>query len=211
MLPYQNTGDLNVKTGMNTLHAVEMVVVILGTAWWFVVLAMFGEVFGLLKECFRFDGGAGRGGMMFEEDGRQRSVFGAVKALFLSLLPFRHRNSTSNTVQRQATKSQGQYDIILIYGLYFAFLITLMAIGGHASQMNKKLSTTYLESFGPQVGTNFTYSENGVITGSEYWGNETSWSDCFTVRAPGSRSGFWREWLQSNGGSGKIARIVAGL
>lgn len=93
----------------------------------------------------------------------------------------------------------------------FAFLIMLMGIGGHTSQMLKKQRTTYLESFGEQVGANFTRGSNGVITGSEYWGNETNWSDCFEVRAPGSRTGFWREWVDTNKEAGALFRIAAGL
>lgn len=37
---------------------------------------------------------------------------------------------------------------------------------------------------------------SGVSPTSDYWGNATSWSDCFVVRAPGSGMGFgvsgWR-------------------
>jgi hypothetical protein len=202
-LPYQNTGDLNVQTGMNTLHATEMTVVVAGSAWWVIVLLQTLEGFELLGQCFKQDVGAG--GLVYS-NGAQRSVFGALKNLF------RFRSSGNGGERRKATAAQqGLYKLIISFGLFLAFLVMLMAIGGHASQMMKKLSTTYLESFGPQVGTNFTYSPQGVITASEYWGNETSWSDCFRVRAPGSRSGFWGEWVESNRRSGALFRIAAGL
>lgn len=48
-----------------------------------------------------------------------------------------------------------------------------------------------LDSFGPVVEV----GKGGV----EYWGNKSSWSDCFEVRSPviGTYGG-WNEWAKAN-------------
>ncbi len=40
-------------------------------------------------------------------------------------------------------------------------------------------------------------------------GNETTWSDCFWVQAPGDKSGHLKAWWE--GGEGKALRLLAGL
>lgn len=206
-LPYQNTGDLNVQTGMNTLHAVEMTIIVFGSIWWFFVILHLLDMSSTLEEVLTrepvtYTAGTGSGVV------GQRSIFSSVRSLFPRI---RMDGGKSRPRKVANAYQQSCYKVIITFGLLLGFLVLLMSIGGHASQMNKKLQTTYMDGFGPQVGTNFTYSPQGVIQSSDYWGNETSWSDCFIVRAPGSRSGFWSEWVEGNRNGSALFRIAAGL
>jgi len=208
-LPYQNTGDLNVQTGMNTLHAVEMTIIVFGSAWWFFVILQLLDMFQTVMDVLK--GRPNSGSMYYAGATSQRSIFHSVKALVAPLFPRFRRSSTPKTRKVATEYQQSTYKAIIGFGIFLALVVMLMSIGGHTSQMIKKQQTTYLESFGPQVGTNFTLSPQGVIMSSDYWGNETSWSDCFIVRAPGSRNGFWSEWVESNRKGSALFRIAAGL
>ncbi|KUJ09805.1 uncharacterized protein LY89DRAFT_740874 [Mollisia scopiformis] len=214
-LPYQNTGDLNVQTGMNTLHATEMTIIVFGSVWWCFVFFHILDIFTTLEDIFKRKpagtslGGTSLGGTSLGGTLNQRSIFSSIKSLLAPLSPRARRQPAPRKVA--TAWQQSYYPLICVLGLFVAFVVMLMSIGAHASQMMKKQQTTYLESFGPQVGTNFTTDGNGVITGSDYWGNATSWSDCFVVRAPGSRNGFWSEWVESNRRGGALFRIAAGM
>lgn len=202
-LPYQNTGDLNVQTGMNPLHAVEMTVIVFGTAWWIFVISQLLDTLSTIGELFSRPG---RQASTTAYAYQQQSLFSSIKSIFTFSL------SPRSSVRKPASDYQQAICIwVCMLGILLGFVVMIMSISGHTSQMIKKQQTTYLESFGPQVGTNFTTSANGVITASDYWGNETSWSDCFIVRAPGSRNGFWEDWVESNRKGSALFRIAAGL
>ena len=71
----------------------------------------------------------------------------------------------------------------------------------------------YMDSIGPAVNVNGTFgtdsSGNQYYTSVAYWGNSTSWSDCFTLTSPTSGNGFWSEWVQQNRAS--VYRVAAGV
>ncbi|KAE8454404.1 hypothetical protein EG329_000026 [Mollisiaceae sp. DMI_Dod_QoI] len=209
-LPYRNTGDLNVQTSMNPLHAEEMTVVVFGSLWWFFVIFHLLDTFSTLGEIFTLSRSHRKNAApppIYHH--QQRTIFSTIKSLLsISFTPRIHHQRARKPA---SSYQQVTYLWICWAGSFLAFVVVLMSIGGHTSQMMKKQHTTYLESFGPQVGVNFTRASNGVVDGVEYWGNATSWSDCFEVRAPGSRSGFWGEWVRGNREVGGLYRVAAGL
>jgi len=79
------------------------------------------------------------------------------------------------------------------------------ALGTHHS--------VFIDSFGPMVSTNQTYGEDSYgynnTLSTQYWGNSTSWSDCFVVENPKSGNGWWSEWVEQN--RGRLWRIPAGV
>jgi hypothetical protein len=103
--------------------------------------------------------------------------------------------------------------MVTLFGVLGAFVAALMSIGGHMSQALGNHYSVFLDSFGPEVATNQTfgkdrYGMNDTIS-TEYWGNATSWSDCFAVEAPRSGDGWWGEWIAQN--KGRLFRIPAGV
>ena len=103
--------------------------------------------------------------------------------------------------------------IITMFGVMGAFVATFMSIGGHLGQAVGSHHSVYLDSFGPAVWVNGTWTSDNygddIVKGAQYWGNATSWSDCFVLTAPTSADGFWSEWVQANKGS--LYRIAAGV
>jgi hypothetical protein len=104
--------------------------------------------------------------------------------------------------------------MIMIFGLLGAFCATWMTIGAHISQETGHHHTYFIDGFGPVVPTNVTYGGSEAtggqyITSTDYWGNSTSWSDCFEVQALSSVSGFWDLWVKAN--SHSLYRIAAGM
>lgn len=73
--------------------------------------------------------------------------------------------------------------------------------------------SVYMDGIGSAVNVNgtFTTDDFGDIyySSADYWGNSTSWSDCFTLTSPTSENGFWSEWVEQNRAS--IYRIAAGV
>src|SRR6185437_14885880 len=82
-LPYQNTGDLNVKTGMNPLHATEMTIIIFGSLWWVFVLSHLLDTLSTIEDLFK-----GRPTVSTYGPGMvgQRSIFESVKSLISPLV-----------------------------------------------------------------------------------------------------------------------------
>jgi hypothetical protein len=113
------------------------------------------------------------------------------------------RGSCSNTLLGMVT----------LFGVIGAFVAALMSIGGHMSQALGSHHSIFLDSFGPEVVTNQTFGRDefnmNITVGTEYWGNATSWSDCFAVGAPRSGNGWWGEWVAQN--RGRLFRIPAGV
>ena len=73
--------------------------------------------------------------------------------------------------------------------------------------------SVYMDSIGPAIAVNRT-TDVGMVgnvdfTSVDYWGNTTSWRDCFTLTSPTSGNGFWREWVQWNRRS--IYHVAAGV
>jgi hypothetical protein len=104
--------------------------------------------------------------------------------------------------------------MIVIFGLLGAFCATWMTIAGHVNQETAHHHTYYIDGFGPVVPTNVTYGGSEATGGqyiisTDYWGNSTSWSDCFEVQALTSVSGFWDLWVKAN--SHSLYRIAAGM
>jgi hypothetical protein len=81
------------------------------------------------------------------------------------------------------------------------------------SQALTPYHSIYMDSIGPLVGVNGTFATDQFgseyYTSVDYWGNTTSWTDCFTLASPTSGDGFWSEWVEQNRGS--IYRIAAGI
>lgn len=103
--------------------------------------------------------------------------------------------------------------LVTLFGVMGAFVAALMSIGGHMSQALGSHHSVFLDSFGPEVVTNQTFGRDSYgynsTRSSEYWGNATSWSDCFAVEAPRSGDGWWGEWVEQNRGA--LFRIPAGV
>jgi len=97
-----------------------------------------------------------------------------------------------------------------IFGMLGAFVVTILTISAHMAQELKSRRLTYLDSWGPSVGSSFVMGGSGnvsVVYG-ESVGNE-SWTDCFVVQTPSSGNGFWDLWFQQNVQS--IYRTAAAL
>jgi hypothetical protein len=103
--------------------------------------------------------------------------------------------------------------MISLFGVLGAVVATLLSIGGHLGQAVGSHHSVYLDSFGPAVLVNGTWTSDdwgdNVVNGTQYWGNATSWSDCFVLTAPTSENEFWNEWVQAN--TGTLYRIAAGV
>lgn len=103
--------------------------------------------------------------------------------------------------------------MVTLFGIMGAFVATFMTIGAHMSQALGHHHSVFIDSFGPVVTTNQTFGldRNGYneTVASQYWGNATSWSDCFTLQAPRSGDGWWSEWVAQN--RGRLWRIPAGV
>jgi len=99
--------------------------------------------------------------------------------------------------------------MLILFGVFGAFVAMFMSIGGHMSQALGTHHATFIDSFGPVVPSNTTLDNEGYVSSVDYWGNSTSWSDCFTVTAPRSGSGFWNQWVTQNKHS--LYRIAAGV
>ncbi|PMD34194.1 hypothetical protein L207DRAFT_534548 [Hyaloscypha variabilis F] len=103
--------------------------------------------------------------------------------------------------------------MVTLFGVIGAFVAAWMSIGAHMSQALGYHRSTFLDSFGPEVNTNQTFEVdpdgfNHTFT-SQYWGNSTSWSDCFVVENPRSGNGWWSEWVEQN--RRRLWRIPAGV
>ena len=62
----------------------------------------------------------------------------------------------------------------------------------------------------PSLAWNQSHANDGMGHTSAFLGGNTStWSDCFWVQAPGSKTGHLSAWW--DGGEGKILRVLAGL
>jgi hypothetical protein len=81
------------------------------------------------------------------------------------------------------------------------------------SQELTKHHAVFMDSIGPAVKVNGTVNSDGFggeyYTTVDYWGNASSWSDCFTLASPTSGDGFLSDWMVQNRAS--IFRIAAGL
>jgi hypothetical protein len=103
--------------------------------------------------------------------------------------------------------------MMTLFGIMGAFVACLMSIGGHMSQALGTHHSVFIDSFGPMVSTNQTYGEDSYgynnTLSTQYWGNSTSWSDCFVVENPKSGNGWWSEWVEQN--RGRLWRIPAGV
>jgi hypothetical protein len=92
--------------------------------------------------------------------------------------------------------------LFTVPGWLGAMLVGIITIGIHIGQAIVPRHSTYVDSIGPPVQVNFT------ATGKpEYWGNATSWSDCFTLTSPTSSNGFWHEWFQIQ--EVRLERLIA--
>ncbi|KAE9379426.1 hypothetical protein N431DRAFT_478451 [Stipitochalara longipes BDJ] len=109
--------------------------------------------------------------------------------------------------------ANGLLGMVTLFGVIGAFVAAWMSIGAHMSQALGHHHSAFLDSFGPEVNTNQTYKVDpdgfNHTFSSQYWGNSTSWSDCFVVENPRSGNGWWTEWVEQN--RGRLWRIPAGV
>jgi hypothetical protein len=199
-IPYSVGGNIN---DVNSLRNTEEGVIIIGTIWFFFAFSQLCDVFNILADIFS---GSKRTTSTF---GRQKSVSTGLLAIFAQLHPRRLFTPKKSKVRTDIQRNM--YYWIIGAGILVAALTMCMGIGGHAYQMNNKQKAEYLDCFGPAVGTNLTFNSQGVLVGTHFTGNATSWCDCFEIRAPGSKSGFWSEWVAQNSHSGSLYRIAGGL
>jgi len=89
--------------------------------------------------------------------------------------------------------------VFSIFGILGAFVVTILTVSAHMAQELRSRRLTYLDGFGPSVGSDFVVGGNGNMStgfgGSK--GNE-SWTDCFVVQTPSSGNGFWDLWFRQN-------------
>jgi hypothetical protein len=103
--------------------------------------------------------------------------------------------------------------MVTLFGIMGAFVACFMSIGGHMSQALGTHHSSFMDNFGPRVNTNQTFKVDSDgynhTASTQYWGNATSWSDCFELENPRSGDGWWSEWVAQN--SGRLWRIPAGV
>lgn len=69
---------------------------------------------------------------------------------------------------------------------------------------------TAIDSTWPSLSWNQSHADGGAgLDPAFLGGNVSTWSDCFSVQAPASKTGHLRAWWDS--GEGKVLRLLAGL
>lgn len=199
-VPYSIGGHVN---DVNSLRTTEEGVIIIGSIWCLFVFSQLCDTINILIDVFS---GISSTGWYYASP---TSVFGRIWNTIKRLHPRTLFSSRTCKIYNETQRTMYYY--IIGAGFLFGILVMLMGIGGHSYQMNNKQKVRYLDCFGSVTGTNLTFDGNGVLTGTNYLGNATNWCDCFDIRAPGSRSGFWSEWVSENSKAGTLYRIAGGF
>jgi len=172
--PYATAGNININA--NQLHDIESVVGTLGSIW--AVLSLLA----MLYEAVR--------------------TFGSVESMSHLLWPIPMADQFVTSKKTGKTRKRIGWSATVLFAIFAlggAFVVTILSIAGHIAGETRTHTATYIDGFGPAVNTNVTYSTvTGYVNSTAYWGNATSWSDCFTVTTPSSSNGFFKEWLEHN-------------
>jgi hypothetical protein len=98
-----------------------------------------------------------------------------------------------------ATKSGVAYGALL--GTFFLSLVLAgIVIPIHVVYERKGQSVSYLDGFGPLT--------NGTLLDPIPQPSSAVWTDCFTIKSPTDRLGFWNDWRMEKGGQ-VIERFIA--
>jgi hypothetical protein len=177
--PYGGQGNLNMQKGQNTLRVMEAIVGGIGTFW--VGISLLATMYEAVR------------------------VFVTIESLrhLLWPLPSDKKISTNKKTGKARTRlGWNAMNALAFFALGGAFIVTILSIAGHAAVETHHYTATYIDSFGPAVNTNVTHTSrsSGFVTvnSTQYWGNESSWSDCFTVSTPTSSNGFFKDWMENN-------------
>lgn len=171
--PYASAGDINMQG--SALRKIEGVVGAIGTFWVVVTLIL------TIYEAFR--------------------AFRSISSFSNLLTPIPQADEwveNKNTGKLRRRVGWKVTSFVAFVGVSGAFVVLVLSIAGHAAGETRTYTATYIDSFGPSVMTNVTYSARsagGYVNSTEYWGNSTSWSDCYTVTTPSSGDGFLGDWL----------------
>lgn len=161
-------------SGYNVLFIMETVIAVFGTIWLITVLVTLYKSHNLFT---------GSWSDLFKPVGKEGP-----------------RTKTGSGRQRMGWKAVLLFSL---FGILGAFVVTILTISAHMAQELRSRRLTYLDSFGPSVGSEFTMSGSGVNGGNVSTavggtvGNE-SWTDCFVVQTPSSGNGFWDLWFRQN-------------
>lgn len=174
--PYATMGSINFERKKNTLDIMEAVIGGCGTFWAGLTLL------ATLYEAVR--------------------AFSSMESMshLLWPIPMDDQWVTNRKTGKQRRRlGWNAMSMFALFALGGAFIVTILSIAGHVAGETRVYTGMYIDSFGPAVKTNVTRSAvTGFVNSTEYWGNATSWSDCFTVTTPRSSDGFFKEWLEHN-------------
>jgi hypothetical protein len=177
--PYGSQGNINSQKGQNTLRVLESIVGAAGSFWTGVSLL------ATIYEAVR--------------------TFATIESLRHLLWPIpagKKFSTNKKTGKVRIHLGWNAMNFFAFFALGGAFIVTILSIAGHISAETRSFTATYIDSFGPAVNTNVTHTSKSsgfvIVNSTQFWGNSTSWSDCFTVSTLISRDGFYNDWIRHN-------------
>jgi hypothetical protein len=178
--PYP-TGDINTEKGQRKLKFNERAIGIVGSIWVALTLII------TIREASR--------------------MIGSLRSFRQLLWPIPLQEQLYEDKKTRKLKRRSGWSslgALSFFGFLGTFIVTGLSIAGHVASRKHPFVGTYIDGFGPAVNTNVTFSDvpryNGApqVNSTQYQGNATSWSDCFTVETPRSTNGFFKEWVEHN-------------
>ena len=174
--PYATASSIDFERKQNTLDIMEAVIGGCGTFW--VVVTLLATLYEAVR------------------------AFGSMKSISHLWWPIPMEDewvTNKKTGKRRRRLGWSAMSLFALFALGGAFIVTILSIAGHVSGETRTYTGTFIDSFGPAVNTNVTRAAgSGLVNSTAYWGNATSWSDCFTVTTPSSNNGFFKEWIEHN-------------